>query len=78
MKVWNSGKATAYNVDFSLPEECKTVIFKDKVPYEVLESGKSFEEHAMINLSSSHKFKVTTNWDDEQGISHSKENILSI
>lgn len=78
MKIWNSGKATAYNVNFNIPEEYSEFVFKDKVPYEFLESGKSFEENVEVHFGTPDKFKVTTTWNDEQGVEYSKEQIVSI
>lgn len=78
MKIWNSGKGTAYNVDFEIPEECRSMVFRDKVPYEFLEPGKNFEEHVVASFSSSNKFKITTIWNDEQGDNHSKEQIVTL
>lgn len=72
MKVWNSGKAIAYNVDFETPPEYKGIIWRDKVPYEFLEPGKNFEEHVIVHSGTPNKFKVTTTWEDEQGINHQK------
>lgn len=78
MKIWNSGKATAYNVDFSVPEELKRLIGNDKVPYESLESKKGFEEYVIVHLQFPPKLRVTTSWSDEQGESFSKEQTVSI
>lgn len=78
MKVRNSGKATAYNVDFEIPTEYENMVYKDKVPYEFLESGKSFEEHVLAHHGTPSKLKVTTRWTDEQGTSYSKEQIVSL
>jgi hypothetical protein len=78
LKVWNSGKATAYNVDFETPLEYRGIVWRDKVPYEFLEPGKSFEEHAIAHGGTPNKFKVTTTWEDNQGILYSKEQILSV
>lgn len=77
LKVWNSGKATAYNVNFDISIENKSVIWKDKVPYEFLESGKSFEEVVTYFSGISSKFKVTTTWMDNNGKYNSKEQIVS-
>jgi len=78
MKVWNSGKAIAYNVDFVIPPEHSRVVSREKVPYEFLEPGKSFEEHVSIDWNTPSKFKVITTWENKQGISQSKEQILTI
>lgn len=78
MKVWNSGKATAYNIDFEILNECKGMVFREKVPYEFLESGKNFEEHVIVHNGTPNKFKVTTTWTDEQGSPYSKEQIVTV
>lgn len=78
MKIWNSGKATAYNVNFSISEEYKGMVWRDKVPYEFLESGKSFEEHVMVHNGTPDKFKVTTTWTDDKGRSYSKDQIVTV
>lgn len=78
MKVWNSGKATAYNVDFQTLEENKDIVWRDKVPYEFLESGKNFEELVIVHNGTPSKFKVTTTWTDKQGVQYSKEQIVTV
>lgn len=78
MKIWNSGKATAYNVDFNIPEECKGMVWKQKVPYEFLEPGKSFEEIVLVYCGTPEKFKVTTIWNNKDGHECCKEQIVSI
>jgi hypothetical protein len=78
LKVWNSGKATAYNVDFEVPEELKRFVFKEKVPYEFLEYGKSFDEHVLVHMGTPSKFIVKTTWTDKQGVLFSKDQIVTI
>jgi len=78
MKVWNSGKAIAYNVDFIIPNEYKGMVWRDKVPYEFLESGKNFEEHVLVHNGTPNKFKITTTWTDKQGSPFSKEQIVTV
>lgn len=78
LKVWNSGKATAYNVDFEISEEYKDMVWREKVPYEFLESGKNFEEYVMVHSGTPNKFKVITTWTDEQGTPNSKEQIVTV
>lgn len=78
MKVWNSGKATAYNVDFIIPEEAQGTIWRDKVPYEFLETGKGFEERVMVYDGTPNKLKITITWTDIEGTPHSKEQLLTI
>ncbi len=78
MKIWNSGKATAFNVDFEAPDELRGLVTKDKVPYEYLESNKSFDEHVLVHLNFPRKFPVVTRWTDENGKPYSKEQIVTI
>lgn len=78
MKIWNSGKATAYNVNFRIQEEYKNRVWREKVPYEVLESGKNFDEHVIGYDGCPSKLKVTTTWEDNNGEAHSKEQIVPI
>lgn len=78
MKVWNSGKAIAYNVDFKIQEKYQYMVRRDKVPYEFLEPGKNFEEHVLVHAGTPNKFKITTIWEDKQGILYSKEQILTV
>jgi hypothetical protein len=77
LKIWNSGQAEAYDVDFQVPEELKGIVFRDKVPFEVLEPGKSFEEHIIVHMGMPHKFSVKTIWKDADGEQYEKEQIVS-
>ena len=78
MKVWNSGKATAYSVDLVIPDECKGMLFKEKTPYEFLEPGKNYEEILIVHMGTPRKFILTATWKDKDGTSYSKEQIVSI
>jgi len=78
IKVWNSGKATAYNVDFEVPDDAEAVVFKDKVPFEYLEPSKSFEENVIVHMQTKRKFNVRTTWSDENGQYQYKDQIVSI
>ncbi|WP_413376456.1 hypothetical protein [Paenibacillus taichungensis] len=78
LKIWNSGKATAYNVNLEIPDEFKGIIYTDKVPYEFLEAGKNFEEHILVHSGTPRKFTIKTTWEDSKGINHLKELILTI
>lgn len=80
MKIWNSGKATAHTVDFEIQAEYKDIgfVFKDHVPFEFLEAGKSFEEYVLVHSETPRKFKVTTSWMDKQGVSYFKEQLLTV
>lgn len=78
LKIWNSGKATAYNVDFVIPEENKAIIWRQKVPFEMLESNKNFEEVVVVHSGTPSKFKLTTTWEDEHGSHFEKEQFVSV
>lgn len=78
LKIWNSGKATAYNVDFIIPEKHKGIIFKDKVPFEVLEPGKSFDEKVIVYAGTPSKFNLKTIWSDNYNDKLEKEQIVTI
>ena len=47
------------------------------MPYEYLEPGNSFEEHVLIHMGSSHKFKITSQWENEQGEVFTNEQLRS-
>ncbi|MDU6115403.1 MAG: hypothetical protein E6649_13400 [Paeniclostridium sordellii] len=78
MKIWNSGKSTAYNVDFNTPEECNGMVWRQKVPYEFLDPGKSFEEIVIVHCGTPDKFQVTTTWSNKEGHEYSKKQMVSI
>jgi hypothetical protein len=78
LKVWNSGKSTAYNVDFQVPTEYNGVIWKDKAPYEFLGPKKSFEEHVIVHSGTPSKFIIKLTWESEQGDKYTEEQLLSI
>ena len=73
LKIWNSSQATAYDVDFEVPEELKNLVYKDKVPFEVLEAGKSFEEYITFYYGTPPKFTVKTTWKNVSGEQYEKE-----
>lgn len=75
LKVWNYGDATAYDIDVEIPSEYNIVLMKDKMPFEYLESGNGFEEHVVVHMHSSRKFKVICKWKDKNGEQHSNEQI---
>lgn len=78
LKVWNSGKSTAYKVDFKVPDEPEVIILRNKVPYEFLETGKGFEENMLVHSGTPPKFKIITMWEDDGNQRFSKEQIVSI
>jgi hypothetical protein len=73
LKIWNSSQATAYDVDFDVPEELKGLVFRDKVPFEDLEPGKSFEESVIYYDGMPPKFTVKTTWKNASGEKYEKE-----
>ena len=77
LKIWNSGQATAYDVDFEVPEELKGLVFRDKVPFEVLEPGKSFEESVIYYNGMPAKFTVKTTWKNASGEKYEKERLVT-
>ena len=78
IKVWNSGKAPAYNVIAKFADDPEIMLFNDdKMPYEVLEANKSFELQLIVHLGSSHKARIITEWYDESGKRQSKEQVCS-
>ena len=77
LKVWNSGNATAYNIVVSIPEEYRIIIWKDKMPFEYLEPGNSFEENVVIHMQSASKFKVISEWEDDKRNKFSNEQLRS-
>lgn len=77
LKVWNSGNATAYNIEVSIPDEYSIIIMKDKMPFEYLEPGNSFEECVVIHMQSASKFKIISKWEDEAGNTFENEQLRS-
>ena len=75
LKVWNSGEIKAYNIEVEIPSEYNIILMKDKMPFEYLEPGDSFEEHVVVHMQSSRKFKVICSWEDENGEKNSNEQI---
>ena len=55
IKIWNSGTATAYNVNYDIPAEYKILLVKRVTPFEILEPGHHFEEHIVIHGNSEKK-----------------------
>lgn len=77
LKVWNSGNATAYNIEAIIPEEHNVIVLKDKMPFEYLEPGNSFEEHVVMHGGSSPKFEILSTWEDENGEKFSNKQLRS-
>lgn len=73
IRIFNSGAAIAYNVDYDIPKEYNIITFKEVTPFEYLEPGKSFDEHVIIHHQSSHKYLVKTTWKDRAGDVYNNE-----
>ena len=78
LKIWNSSQATAYDADFEVPEKLKGLVFRDKVPFEVLEPGKSFEERMIYYDGTPPKFSIKTTWKNENGEHYEKEQLVTL
>lgn len=75
IKIWNSGQAIAYNVDYDIPNEYQIILAKRVTPFELLPPGQNFEEYVIIHMQSESKYKVVTSWQDEDGNEFSKEQL---
>lgn len=75
LKIWNSGNTTVYNVSASINKESNIFLFKEKMPFEILEPMKGFDAILVIHMSSAPKFTVTTEWEDDKGTKHSKSQL---
>lgn len=65
IRIFNSGAAIAYNVDYDIPKGYNIITFKKVTPFEYLEPGKSFDEHVIIHHQTSHKCQVKITWQDK-------------
>ncbi|MBS5734262.1 MAG: hypothetical protein KHW87_06130 [Clostridiales bacterium] len=75
IKIWNSGKIIAKNVQVMLEVRKENISFPDseKLPFEELEPGKSFELEFSIYEYVPRKLQIKTEWEDENG--NKKEKI---
>lgn len=73
IKVWNSGTAAAYDVDYEIPKEYGITAIKRVTPFEKLEPGKNFEEIVTIYYYSAKKYRVITSWRDENNEQHTND-----
>lgn len=78
LKVWNSGNVTGYNIKVEIPQEYNIIVLGDKMPFEYLEPGNSFEEHLLFTGSSAAKFRIISKWEDENGEAYSNEQLRSL
>lgn len=78
LRVFNSGHAPAFDVDFSVPAEIKGFFIKTVTPYEQLDAGKHFDERVIVYDSFPPKVKITTFWKDKNGTNHSNEQVVQV
>ncbi len=77
LKIWNSGGETAYNVTVKFEEKSQIIVLEqDKLPYEELETMKSFELPLILSFDSFCKARVRTEWDDANGFHQSKSQLV--
>jgi len=76
IKVYNQGKARAYNVDFQMIDS-EWMIMDHAFPLEYFEPSKSIELNLALSLNSEMKSKCLLTWEDESG-PHTKEVILIV
>jgi hypothetical protein len=70
LKVFNKGKANAYNVTIEFPDGNDTVIennVEEKFPLELMERGQSVVLIAAFHTQSKSKLKVKLIWENENG-----------
>lgn len=73
LKVWNSGKGTAYNVSAKFSDDANILIGDpEKQPFEELTSMKNYEMWLIIHSGSASKFQIITEWDDVDGEHHTR------
>jgi hypothetical protein len=51
---------------------------RDKAPFEYLDPGKNFEEHAIVHSGSPNKVEIITNWTNLEGIEFSKKQLVQV
>ncbi len=67
-KVFNKGKATAYNVNIEFPDGNHLILehdLKEKFPLEIMERGQSVDLVAAFDMQSKSKLKVKLKWENE-------------
>lgn len=79
LKVWNSGKTTAYNVVAKFDGDPNIPIMdRDKQPYDELEPNKSYEMVLVVHSGSASKFRIITEWTDKDGKQHAKSQMSDL
>ena len=70
IRIYNKGNATAYNINYNIPDEYHIITINKVTPYEELKSKDSFEEPVIIDLQSSSKYAVNLEWYDKENNYH--------
>lgn len=79
MKIWNSGKNTAYDVTARFEGDPNIMIVShDKMPFEELDAMKSFELALVVFGGSASKAKVITEWQNSDGERFSKSQMIDV
>ena len=79
LKVWNSGNTTVYEVAAEIDKDAKIIVCNSGLmPFEVLESKKSFDVNVIVHMGSARKFNITTTWKDASGEEKEKVQLCSI
>lgn len=75
IRVFNRGNASAFQVNYDIPEQYSIILCKQVTPFEELKPGDSFDEHVIIHMGSEPKYEVITEWDDGNGEHHTSNNV---
>lgn len=76
LKVWNSGNTTAYNVTAKFDGDPRIPIMdREKQPYDELAPNKSYEMVLVVHSGSASKFRIITEWMDEEGKQQTKSQM---
>ncbi len=78
MKVWNSGGATAKNIEIELEDNSGLILMADMLPYEELEARKSFDIPVVVYPSPSRKTYIVTKWIEQSGEIGQKRQLVSL
>lgn len=78
IKIWNSGKVDVTNVEARLDGVQTQLFAEDKLPYQELAVGKSFEIPIMVYMGMATQFRVITSWIDPEGHQQEKNQVVSI
>lgn len=73
LRIWNSGNAPAYNVNFYIPKENRICILRSRLDYRILAPGKAFDEYAVADEQPLDEISIVTYWEDEKGNLFSRE-----